>query len=420
MVSENIKVWKGEPFERAMANFYLGLVYYMRHDYQNARAAFENSLFKLRDYGEGDDKADAYRDVESNFALGYLMLGQVLAAARRRGQGRRNFDRATELQPYLAPLADPRLNARSNLLLVVDFSRGPGQAHQPGRRVRRLRPAAPARWRRSRSRSWSLDGRRADLDGFNRPTVDLLALAQDRRWEDIDTIRAVKTTLGTGLLGGRRLRELPAQPQRPGRRPGPAGRRPAAQGAPARPTSASGRCCRGRCSSCRCGSSPGTHDVTVEFPGLRAAPDLARPDRPGRGRGHLLFPHAALQPRPLHLAAAGLGRTVSDRARSPSRGIGRIASGCPAERKAGKGAGLSGYCLFSLRPLLRVRNILGSCLTLPIHLRYNPITKQNPYRQAGRFTEWLAPFAQVHRLHVNRCREGQGGFSGIHSHSCGY
>src|SRR5947209_6526231 len=36
VVSENIKVWKGEPFERAMANFSLGLVYYMRHDYPNA------------------------------------------------------------------------------------------------------------------------------------------------------------------------------------------------------------------------------------------------------------------------------------------------------------------------------------------------------------------------------------------------
>src|SRR5439155_20310555 len=31
LVDEKIKVWKGEPFERAMASFYLGLVYYVRH-----------------------------------------------------------------------------------------------------------------------------------------------------------------------------------------------------------------------------------------------------------------------------------------------------------------------------------------------------------------------------------------------------
>src|SRR5690349_6749747 len=32
VLNEKIKVWKGEPYERAMANFYLGLVYYMRRD----------------------------------------------------------------------------------------------------------------------------------------------------------------------------------------------------------------------------------------------------------------------------------------------------------------------------------------------------------------------------------------------------
>lgn len=201
VVSENIKVWKGEPFERAMANFYLGLVYYMRHDYQNARAAFENSLFKLRDYGEGGEKTDAYRDVESNFALGYLMLARSWQRLGDEDKARRNFERAAELQPFLAPLADPALNAQSNLLLVVDYSRGPdkvtsrdgafvGFAPTPGMVGPVPLPAV------------IVDGRRVNLDSFNRPTVDLLALAQDRRWEDIDTIRAVKTTLGTGLIAG--------------------------------------------------------------------------------------------------------------------------------------------------------------------------------------------------------------------------
>ena len=32
------------------------------------------------------------------------------------------------------------------------------------------------------------------------PTVDLLALAQDRKWQDIDTIRAVKSVAGKGLM----------------------------------------------------------------------------------------------------------------------------------------------------------------------------------------------------------------------------
>ena len=70
LVDEKLRIWRGEPYERAMANFYLGLVYYIRGEYDNARAAFENSLFKLRDYvdagrsADGNGNGDAYRDVE--------------------------------------------------------------------------------------------------------------------------------------------------------------------------------------------------------------------------------------------------------------------------------------------------------------------------------------------------------------------
>src|SRR5215212_4848156 len=56
LLAEKLKVWKGEPFERAMTNFYLGVIYYINQDYSNARAAFENSLFKLRDYGDNGAK----------------------------------------------------------------------------------------------------------------------------------------------------------------------------------------------------------------------------------------------------------------------------------------------------------------------------------------------------------------------------
>src|SRR5207249_3737943 len=71
LVDEKIKVWKGEPFERAMASFYLGLVYYIRQDYGNARGAFENALFKLHDV-DPEKAKDKGRDVESNFSLATL------------------------------------------------------------------------------------------------------------------------------------------------------------------------------------------------------------------------------------------------------------------------------------------------------------------------------------------------------------
>src|SRR3954468_13585416 len=125
IINEKLKVWKGEPFEKAMVNYYLGIVYYMRHDYENARAAFENSLFKLRDYGESKNKEDQYRRVESNFALGYLMLAKSFQRLGDEQAARKNFDRVVELRPKLASVANPKRNADSNVLLIVDFGRGP-------------------------------------------------------------------------------------------------------------------------------------------------------------------------------------------------------------------------------------------------------------------------------------------------------
>lgn len=201
IVDEKLKIWKGEPYERAMANFYLGLVYYMQHDYNNARAAFENALFKLRDYGEGSDKDDAYRRVESNFALGYLMLAKSWQRLGEQEKAQKNFDRVVELQSYLAPIADPRVNGESNVLLIVDFGHGPKKITNGDGTLVGLGPT-PAEVGPIPPPVVVVDGQRLSLGGLQRPPVDLLALAQDRRWQDIDTIRAVKSGLGTGLIAG--------------------------------------------------------------------------------------------------------------------------------------------------------------------------------------------------------------------------
>lgn len=199
LVSENIKVWKGEPFERAMVNFYLGLIYYMRHDYANARGAFENALFKLRDYGEEDAKSDEYRPVESNFALGFLMLAKSYQRLGRDDLAQKNFQRMVELAPQLQPLADPTFNAESNLLLVVDFGHGPQKETNFDGAILGFGPT-PAQAGPIALPAVVVDGRMVAMSGQNLPPVDLLALAQDRRWESIDTIRTVKSALGTGLV----------------------------------------------------------------------------------------------------------------------------------------------------------------------------------------------------------------------------
>jgi tetratricopeptide (TPR) repeat protein len=203
VINERLKIWKGEPFEKAMVNYYLGLIYYTRHDYENARAAFENSLFKLRDYGESRNKDDQYRAVESNFALGYLMLAKSFQRLGNEDAARKNFARAVELRPRLQGVADYDRNLKSNVLLVVDYGYGP-------RRVTSEFDGSFVGFAPRPQDAGPLPGVRVMVDGkpapapggTDLPAVDLLALAQDKRWQDIDTIRAVKDIAGSVLLAG--------------------------------------------------------------------------------------------------------------------------------------------------------------------------------------------------------------------------
>ena len=218
LVDEGIRIWRGEPFERAMANFYLGLTYYAQHDYNNARGAFENALFKLRDYGvgskdtdpSGPPQADKYQDVDSTFALAQYMLARCYQRLGQDDLATTNFARLTKLRPDLTALADPQRNAAANVLLVIDFGDGPRKGTSPGGEFVGF---VPAPWQAGPIPLPQLyvDGRYQDTNGINAPLVDLLDLAQDTRWQSIDTIRSVKSALGTGLLAGGAFTTLAAQ-----------------------------------------------------------------------------------------------------------------------------------------------------------------------------------------------------------------
>src|SRR4051812_16365614 len=113
LVDEKIKVWKGEPYERAMANFYLGIIFYIERDYNNARAAFENALFKLRDNSKksGPDAVEAeYREQERSFIVADLMVAKCYQRLGRDHLARTHFDRVKDLRPDLEPACDYERN----------------------------------------------------------------------------------------------------------------------------------------------------------------------------------------------------------------------------------------------------------------------------------------------------------------------
>ncbi len=199
LVDEKIKVWKGEPFERAMANFYLGMTYYMRHDYNNARAAFENALFKLREYDEKDDKKDV--EADSNFVIATVMLGRCWIQLGREDLARAQFEAVAKYRSDLAGLTDYDREAESNLLLVVEFGHGPERATTFDGSIVGFAPT-PGEVGGIPPPRVQIDGQVVNTHAFSQAPVDLLAMAQDRKWQSIDTIRAVKSAIGTGLIAG--------------------------------------------------------------------------------------------------------------------------------------------------------------------------------------------------------------------------
>lgn len=198
---EGLKVWKGEPYERAMASYYLGVSFYLRGDYGNARASFENCLFKLADYGENLDDPSRFQLIESDFALAQVMLGRTWTRLGRDDMAAKSFARAMQARADLSPLCDIELHRRSNLLLLIDYDYGPLKVASDTGQVVGFVPsvgqAGPIGHPRVR-----VNGREIASRELLVPTIDLVALAERREWRSIDTTRAIKDAVGKGLMLG--------------------------------------------------------------------------------------------------------------------------------------------------------------------------------------------------------------------------
>ncbi len=106
------KTFIGEPYERVMAYFYRGVLYWMDGEPDNARACFRSA--QLEDAGTEDESYAA------DFAILDYLDG--LATAKLGGDGSDAFQRA-EKASRLSRL--PPYNPQANVLLAMEFGRGP-------------------------------------------------------------------------------------------------------------------------------------------------------------------------------------------------------------------------------------------------------------------------------------------------------
>ena len=199
VVWEGVKVWKGEPFEQAMAHYYLGLIFMLKGDYENSRAAFQNSLFKVHEYA-GKDDFKHYQMVESNFALGYFGLGFSYLRLHQPDKAQASFDRAAQINPALKTLIAQVQQPGVNTLIFVDDGHGPNKAAKGWYNEQSVFGPTPAEVGPIPQVTAFADGHAITSPQILYSTVDTLAMAQERRWQDIDTLRETKAVVGTGAM----------------------------------------------------------------------------------------------------------------------------------------------------------------------------------------------------------------------------
>jgi tetratricopeptide (TPR) repeat protein len=182
-----------------MAHYYLGVISLIHNDYDTARAAFENSLFKVRDYASKDD-LEHYKEAESNFALGYFGKGFCNLRLGKTELAKASFDQAVRIDPRLAPVINQVMNPSTNTLLFIDAGEGPQKAAKGWYNEESVFGPTPAQAGPVPPVIAMIDGKQFNDPRTNYSTVDTLAMAQERRWQDIDTLKKAKAVVGTGMM----------------------------------------------------------------------------------------------------------------------------------------------------------------------------------------------------------------------------
>lgn len=127
---EATKTFIGEPYERVMAYYYRGILYWMDGEPDNARACFRSAQFE-------DSVAE-----EQQFSSDYVLLDYLdgLATTKLAGDGADAFKRAEGLcKKFTKP---PAYNPQANVLFFLEFGPGP-RKYATGRYREELRFTVP-------------------------------------------------------------------------------------------------------------------------------------------------------------------------------------------------------------------------------------------------------------------------------------
>lgn len=109
---ESRKFFVGEPYERVMAYYYRGILYWMDGEADNARACFRSAQF-MDSYAEGEKYTCDYVLLDYLEGLATACLGGDGSDALERARERSKFDSELELHP------------EHNVFVFIEYGKGP-------------------------------------------------------------------------------------------------------------------------------------------------------------------------------------------------------------------------------------------------------------------------------------------------------
>ncbi len=199
LLYEGVRIWKGEPFEQALAYYWIAALYAMLGDWENVRAASANALFRLTDFGDDQHRQSQGREygaVDTDFALGFLLeaIGSDLSGASGRDE---QLLAALKIDPRVAPVADAVRRRAYDTLLIVDYGQGPAKTAYGS-------DDSLVRFESARHRRAGDLVIRADGEGVGRfaAVCDVHKMAVDHRWNNLEDVRRAKSDIGTVLVAG--------------------------------------------------------------------------------------------------------------------------------------------------------------------------------------------------------------------------
>jgi tetratricopeptide (TPR) repeat protein len=131
---EKDKPFKGEPHERVMVDYYLGVLRFRAGDHEGALAAFRSALQKDRgsfvlpvekeEAREGSENVERFI-YEDDYALLHLLAAKCYALLGEPGNAEEHASRAKALLPDIAWLFDEGMDPETNVLVLVEGGQAP-------------------------------------------------------------------------------------------------------------------------------------------------------------------------------------------------------------------------------------------------------------------------------------------------------